>query len=111
MKSLSRQHPYIGMSSMYIAEVLYNQDKTQEAYECAQEAFDILQATLPQDHRRIAESAFILGKISKKITRNDQALEYAYKARDIQLTTLSVDHDDVRKTLELIQSIELLNDT
>ena len=107
MKSLPRQHPYIAMSSMYIAEILYDQDKSDEAYECAQEAFEILQTTLPKEHRRLAESAYIIGKICKKINRIDQALEYAYKARDIQLKTLTLDHSDVRKTLELIESIDI----
>jgi tetratricopeptide (TPR) repeat protein len=109
MKSLPRQHPYIGMSLIYISEVLCDQDNLQDALQYAQEALDIFEKTLSKEHRRLAESAYILAKIYKKLNQNHKSLEYAYKAQDIQLKTLNINQNDVQKTIELINSIKIEN--
>ncbi len=43
------------------------------------------------------------------MNENDKSLEFAYKAQEIQLKALDIDQNDVRKTLELINSIEIEN--
>ncbi|CAF0915687.1 unnamed protein product [Rotaria sordida] len=109
MKSLPRQHQYIGRSLMYIGEILCDQDNLEDAFQYAQEAFHILEATLSEEHARCAESAYILAKVYKKMNQYDKALEYAYKAHNIQLKTLDINHEEVQKTVELIKSIEVMN--
>ena len=107
MKSLPRQHPYIGQSLMYSAEVLAEQGHLIEAVELGEEAMDILQATLPEEHRRRAESIFILAEIYKKSERWTEALEYAEKAKVLQLKTLNIEHEDVQKTQRLIECLKV----
>ena len=111
MKSLQRQHPYIGMSLMYMGEVSCDQDNLEDALLYAQEAFGILEAKLPAEHRRLAESAYILAKIYKKMNDNDKALEYAYKSHNIQSKTPDIDHREIQKTVELIKNIETMEST
>ncbi|CAF2535058.1 unnamed protein product [Rotaria sp. Silwood2] len=94
MKSLPRQRPYIG--------------RWENAFQYAEEAFHILEATLSEEHRRRAKSAYILAKVYKKMNQNNKALEYANKVYNIQLKTLNINHKEVQKTLELIKSIEII---
>lgn len=108
MKSLPREHPYIGRSLIFMADVLCEQGDIENAFQYAQEAFNIFETKLNEEHPRFAQVAFTLAKIYKKMNQNDKALEYARKAYNIQLKTLDSHNSDVQETLELIQSIELV---
>ncbi|CAF3153841.1 unnamed protein product [Rotaria sp. Silwood2] len=105
MKSLPREHPYIGMSLMYTAKIFGMQKKLSEALRTAREAVQILERTLPEEHQRRGESLYILAEIYHQLGETDRALNYANRARLIQLKTLDVNHKDVQKTLELIESL------